>query len=295
MEVLKMKVYIKIMVIAAILFSIFFNEPLISQDKKEKSGKIEKFEKALDKKQEDKPKEKTERRHHEHKHHRHGRGNSFVGEFIIRPLFEYTFLYVFIGPPGDYAPIDREFFARTSFAEYPYETGDVGFYSNMTSKHYAVTLSGNYFYNNPDLHGYSFRGRFYPSSFLGAELRFTDLIEDLPAKSDHLQIYDVLVNYHRVREQRWTLWWGLGMKGINGDKNHKGMALNLGTEIYLKKPVSLYMNYNVGLFNDINAVKESRYQLNWHINRNKIYIGYHRFSTGSAVLDGVVAGIGIYF
>jgi len=290
-----MKVYIKIMVIAAILFSIFFNEQLIAQDKKETNGKIEKFEKALEKKQEDKLKEKTDRRNHEQKHHRHRRRNSFVGEFIVRPLFEYTFLYVFIGPPGEYAPIDHEFFARSSFAEYPYATPDVGLYSNMTSKHYAVTLSGNYFYNNPELHGYSFRSRLYPSSVLGVELRFTDLIEDLLANSDHLQIYDVLVNYHRVREKRWTLRWGLGMKGINGDKNHKGMALNLGTEIYLKKPVSLYVNYNVGLFNDINAVKESRYQLNWHINRNIIYIGYHRFSTGSAVLDGVIAGIGIYF
>lgn len=290
-----MKVYIKIMVMAIILFSIFFNEPLIAQDKKEKSGKIEKFEKALEKKQEDKPKEKHDRRNNKQKYHHHSRSNSFVGEFIVRPLFEYTFLYVFIGPPGEYAPINREFFARTSFAEYPYVTKDVGFYSNMTSKHYALTLSGNYFYNNPDLHGYSFRSRIFPSSFLGVELRFTDLIEDLPANSDHLQIYDVLVNYHRVREQRWTLWWGFGIKGVNGDKNHKGMALNLGTEIYLKQPISLSVNYNVGLFSDINAVKESCYQLNWHINRNIVYMGYHRFSTGSSVLDGVIAGIGVYF
>ena len=71
----------------AIFFPIFFNEPLIAQDKKEKSGKIEKFEKAMEKKPEDKPKEKSDRRHHEQKHRRHRRSNSFVGEFIIRPLF----------------------------------------------------------------------------------------------------------------------------------------------------------------------------------------------------------------
>jgi len=290
-----MKVYIKIIAMAVILFSIFFNEPLISQDKNEKSGKIEKFEKALEKKDEDKQKEKTDRRHHKQQSHRHHRGNSFFGEFIVKPLFEYTFLYVFIGPPGEYAPIDREFFTRTCFAEYPYATPDVGFYSNTTSKHYAFTLSGHYFYNSHELQGYSFRSRIYPSSFVGVELCFTDLIEDSPTTSDHLQIYDVLVNYHRVREQRWTLWWGLGMKGVNGDKNHKGMALNLGTEIYLLQPISLSVNYNLGLFSDINAVKESRYQLNWHINRNNIYIGYHRFSTGSTVLDGVIAGVGLYF
>jgi hypothetical protein len=290
-----MKLYIIIMVIAAIFFAVFFNEPMIAQDKKEKSGRIEKFEKALEKKSEDKPEEKTKRRNHKQKYRRRSRGNSFFGEFIVRPLFEYTFLYVFIGPPGEYAPIDREFFARSSFAEYPYATRDVGLYSNWTSKHYAASLSGHYFYNNRDLQGYSFRSRLYPASFLGVELRFTDLIEDLPAKGDHLQTYDVLVNYHRVREQRWTLWWGLGMKGLKGDKNHKGMALNLGTEIYLLQPISLSVNYNVGLFSDINAVKESRYQLSWHIKRNNVYIGYHRFSTGSTVLDGVIAGIGVYF
>jgi len=70
---------------------------LIAQDKKEKSGKIEKFEKALEKKQQDKSKEKTDRPKHKQKYHRRSRGNSFVGEFIVRPLFEYTFLYIFIG------------------------------------------------------------------------------------------------------------------------------------------------------------------------------------------------------
>ncbi len=97
MEVLKMKILIKTMVIAAIFFSILFNELLIAQDKKEKSGKIEKFEKALEKKQQDKSKEKTDRPKHKQKYHRRSRGNSFVGEFIVRPLFEYTFLYIFIG------------------------------------------------------------------------------------------------------------------------------------------------------------------------------------------------------
>ena len=192
----KMKRNLVIMVMAAIFFSIFSYEPLSAQDKKEKSGKIEKFEKALEKKQEDKPKEKTDRHNQEQKYHRHGKRNSFVGEFILRPLFEYTFLYVFIGPPGECAPIDRGFFARSSFAEYPYATPDVGLYSNVTSKHFALSLSGNYFYNNPQFQGYSFHGRLFPASFLGAELRFTDLIEALPKKNDHIQIYDVLVNYH---------------------------------------------------------------------------------------------------
>jgi len=290
-----MKVLLRITVIIVILFSINVNEPLFAQDKKEKSGKIEKFEKEMEKKKEDKPKSKRDRRNDDQNYCHHNTGRSFVGEFIVKPLLEYTFLYTFIGPPGDYSPIDYEFFANSSFSEYPYATPDVGFYSNRTSKHYAFTLSGNYFYNNPKLQGFSVRSRIYPASFLGVELRFTDLIENLPTKYDHLQLYDVLVNYHRVRNQRWSLWWGLGMKGVKGDKTHKGMALNLGTEIYVRKPVSLYVNYNVGFFSNINAVKESLYQLNWHIKRNIVYFGYHRFSTGTAVLDGVIAGVGIYF
>ena len=44
----------------AIFFAIVYHEPLISQDKKEKSEKIEKFERAIEKKQKDQPKEKTE-------------------------------------------------------------------------------------------------------------------------------------------------------------------------------------------------------------------------------------------
>lgn len=156
-----------------------------------------------------------------------------------------------------------------------------------------MKLFGNYLYNRADLHGFDFRARICPLTFLEVALDFTHLTEDLDTQVDQLQIYNVFLNHHRVRSQYLALWWGLGMKGLVRDQTRHRFAVNIGTEIYPIKPISLHFNYNIGSINS-QAVGELLLHLNCHIQRSILFMGYHRYSVGSALLDGAIAGIGFY-
>jgi hypothetical protein len=124
-------------------------------------------------------------------------------------------------------------------------------------------------------------------------LEFTDLTEDLGTDQDHVQIYNACINYNRIRSQRLALWWGLGVKGVAGDRTRHSFAVNLGTEIYPIKPVSFHINYNIGAINE-KAVGELLLHLNFHIQCSILFLGYHRYSVGAAILDGAIVGVGVY-
>jgi hypothetical protein len=279
---------ISITVIISIL-TFYFYQPLYAQEKKEQEGKIEKFEKELDEKKKDSSKNRKSRRESDDEE-----GSSFwgslIGELIVKPVF----FGVFIGIGDEQAPYNVNLW-NSYFSDYPYAKSDVGLYSSAdrANKHFSIKLAGNYFYNSSDLQGFDFKASLCPLPFLGFALDFTDLTEDSGLKNDHIQFYNIFVNYFRGRWQHMSFWWGLGVKGIDGDRNRCGPALNVGTEIYPLKPISLHFNYNIGAVTQ-NAVGELLLQLNFHLQRSIFYIGYQRYSVGSSNLDGAIAGIGIY-
>jgi hypothetical protein len=268
----------KLLILIIILLTFIFSQTLLAQEKGEKKGKIEQFEQELEKTKTDSSNNRSDR------HDRSdNEGSSFfgnlIGELIVKPVL----FGAFIGRSDD----DSHFHVNlwnSYFSDYPYQSPNVGLYSSpeQTNKRFSMKLFGNYFYNSSDLQGFDFRARICPLPFLGIAFDFTDLTEDLDSKQDNIQIYNVFINYYRGRSRRLALWWGLGVKGIEGDKTRFGPAFNLGTEIYPIKPIS------------DRTVAELLLHLNYHIQRSILFIGYHRYSVGSAILDGGIVGVGVY-
>lgn len=180
------------------------------------------------------------------------------------------------------------------YAQYPYVSREDGLFSDVLGKRRSITVSGHYFYDESNLTGYGVRARFSPHPFFNAEIHFTDLTEELSTRDEHLKLYNVFVNYNRMRLQRWAFWWGLGLKGLQGDKTYNGFAFNLGTEIYPAKPVSLNFSYSGGFINDT-YVPEFYGALNVHLNRFAIFAGYQYWSAGSAKIDGILGGVKLFF
>lgn len=279
----------KIFILIILIFTFVSYQAAFGQEKKEKKGKIEQFEKELEKTKEDTSKNRSAQRDNPDE-----KRSSFwvglIGELIVKPIL----FGVFIGSSNGDSPYSVNLW-NSYFTDYPYQAPNMGLYSSpdQTNKSFSMKLFGNYFYNSADLQGFDFRARICPLPFLGAALDFTDLTEDSGLKQDHIQIYNVFVNYFRGRSQRLALWWGLGVKGIEGNKTNYTPAFNLGTEIYPIKPISFHFNYNIGSINE-KAVGELLLHLNCHVQRLVVFIGYHRYSVGSAILDGAIAGIGVY-
>ncbi|MDZ7342585.1 MAG: hypothetical protein ONB27_14595 [candidate division KSB1 bacterium] len=272
-------------VIFLFLLPIILCHTILAQEEKEKKGKIEQFEKELE---EDNSDSTISNDNQE--------GGSVLSNLLGEILFDpKVLLYLFIGSSDNEDTFLGLNFWNSYFSDFPYQSRNVGLYASpeIANKRFSMKLFGNYFYNSTDLQGFDFRARICPLPFLGAALDFTELNEDLGATQDNIQIYNIFLNYYRGRSQHLALWWGLGAKGIAGDKTRHAFAINIGTEIYPIKPISFHFNYNIGLMND-NAVGELLLHLNFHIQRSIVFVGYHRYSVGTAILDGAIGGIGIY-
>ena len=112
----------------------------------------------------------------------------------------------------------------------------------------------NYFRESSSMNALSFNARLSPTPVISFEINYSDFTEKLGTRYDHLRMYDVFLNYNRVKLDNFALWWGIGIKGIMGDRSNNALALNFGTNIFIPNaPVSLSFNFNVGYF-DVNNV-----------------------------------------
>lgn len=271
--------------IIIVLLPFILCHTVLAQEEKEKKGKIKQFEQELEK-------NKADSSNSNNNQNNDSEASNPLFELLLNPK---VLLYLFIGNSNDEDAFLGLNFWNSYFSDYPYQLHNVGLYASpaMTDKRFAMKLFGNYFYNSADLQGFDFRARICPLPFLGGAIDFTDLTEDLGSTQDHIQIYNIFLNYYRGRSQRLALWWGLGAKGIAGDITRHCFAVNIGTEIYPIKPISFQFNYNIGSINN-KAVGELLLHFNFHIQRSILFVGYHRYSVGTRVLDGAIAGIGIY-
>ena len=122
---------------------------------------------------------------------------------------------------------------------------------------------------------------------------YTHLVETLDTQKDHIEFYSAFANFNRLRMEAVTFWWGAGLKGMRGSVDHIGPALNAGTDVFIKKPVSFHGNYSIGSLNS-SAVSETYLRLNAHVGRAVAYLGYQDFRVGNVVISGFIYGIGIH-
>jgi hypothetical protein len=267
-------------------------QPLLAQEKEE--GKLADFEKKVD--DENNADEKSE--DSGESSDEDSETSDFTESLVSSPAFwkiSFGVLYgMFINFPGEDSLFYFGDYNNCYFTQYPYVSPGEGMYSQKIGKRFSVNISGHYFYDESDLRGYGIRALLSPHPFVNAEIQFSDLTEKLDTRDDHLKLYNIFVNYNRLRLEPVMFWWGLGLKGLQGDKTHNGFAFNFGTEIYPARPVSLTLNYSGGFING-NYLPEFFGSLNVHLYRFAIFAGYQYWSVGSAKIDGVVVGIKLFF
>lgn len=282
-----MPVYINRTVVLTLLF-IFLATPAAQaqNDSDDDEGKLGEIEKAVSNRKKDKDDD----------------DDSPAAHFIIQILAESEAIGdMFVGLGGLISGVwskksryHNPNFWQSRYAAYPYSSVGSGLYTSTGGFKNSINATGHYFYNSNSLRGYSVRSRFSPSPLLGVEIHVAGLKERLRSSDDYMALYDIFLNYHRVRHQHVTLWYGLGVKGLQRTNTYHGPAFNIGMEIYPGRPISLHAAANVGSLNT-NAMWETLVRMNVHYNRSIFYIGYQRFSINSVLLGGVIAGVGLYF
>ncbi len=262
--------------------------PLFAQEDKEK-GKIGSLEKEVSK---DKDSDEEESDSDEDSDDSDSDGNIFAN--LALELSGRLAVGLFIVFPNEDSLLYAGSYRNCSFSEYPYADPEDGLFSQAVGKKFSVNISGHYFYDEENLTGYAVRARYYPLPYVSAEVHFTDLTEKLSTREDHLKIYNIFINYNRLRLERWAVWWGLGLKGLQGDKTYNGFAFNIGTEVYPARPVSVTLNYGGGFINGT-YLPEFFGSLNFHLYRFAVFAGYQYWSAGGAKIDGLVGGLRLFF
>ena len=270
-------------IVSLCLFPAFLNADEKENDSEEK-GKLEKFESEIEKPKEDSSTHSDD----DDDDDDDDDGCNIFCQIFFKILYEF-----FIGHPG-YEQTSRDYLWKISLTDFPYQSPGSGIYDYHTNRKMQLQINSHYFSNLDKIDGFSIRSRWLLTPFFSLDGNFIRLNENLDSGTDKMDVYDFLCNYQRFRFPRVNWWWGMGMKSVKREKYHSGICLDTGVEIFPIKPFSAQFSANIASINN-HAVSEVFAKIRYHYKQGQIYFGYQRFRADSEVINGLIAGFGIYF
>lgn len=215
-------------------------------------------------------------------------------ELLLEPLFFEGIYYAVVAGPNE--PKWQE----TTFASFPYDSPKAGLFLPTTligdqSRFHAVAHFQN---NERQTTGGYLQIKYAPISLLTAEASYLQLFDKSDDVTNKLGITSFNLSYNRLRHHRIHFWWGVGglflKESENTFEDNKAFTVNLGFNYYFKKPLSLYVETQMGEMNDsFGAVSQARIQV--HLERYLLYAGYQDINFGDFEYGSLAIGGGIYF
>ena len=215
------------------------------------------------------------------------------GELIIQ-LFAYTAYGIAIESPfetnssGSFAFISKYPYSHLNSGNYTYEW-------NEDTPIMRTTFSAKYISENSRINGTHLN---LDTRFLkrfGFEANYLQLWEKNPNfGTDNLALYTALAKYHRIRTEKFNLWWGLGATYVDGSVNEFGFTYGLGAELFFAKPMSLEAVFNQTLMSG-ETINKFDGLLNYHLKNYKFTGGYEHLRIGSQNFSALVLGVGTFF
>ncbi len=252
-------------------------------------GKIDKAEKSLSKKEE-KDRSYNNSRSRTSNHYD---DTYLFGDLLIEIGAIITYGIIFE------TPVEAEYTASSaSIAKYPYLHSKKGNYSYDQGEGttlFRTTLSTRTIMENAKLYGNHLNADFRFLKRIGFEADYLQLWEDNTFFGDNsLAIYTFLAKYHRIRTQRFDMYWGVGATYVDGEVDELGFTYGLGAEFFFAKPLSLEANFNQIFIND-NTVNKFNTLLNYHYKRYTFSVGYEHIKLRNVDFSTFSSGIGISF
>lgn len=222
-----------------------------------------------------------------------GGGNDVDDWFALVEILWYPTYGLMFGFENERRPYEID------FAKYPYEFENEGIYRDFDYTGYRARGEFNFHFqsNEDNLYGGYGQLKFSPWRFLNVEVNHLQLVETLDNqqdKTDQLSMTNVNVQFNRIRHHRIQGWWGLGAMFINGEQNYGSPSFVAGTTIYFMKPLSLYLDTQIGYPGQAIAT-QTQARLQVHLDRFKIYGGYQGTRIGEVYEPSWSLGGGVYF
>lgn len=229
-----------------------------------------------------------------------GGNNSFWFDLFFNVALEPTW-WLFYGFPGE-TP------ARlSSFNSYPYADGENGVYlppdDFEPQKRMSLQLTGHLQADEDAVYGGYFQARWSPNRAINLEANRLQLLEllDNPdgtvGSSDHFSITNFNLSYNRVHHRKFQLWWGGGLMLLNPGKDallYGSPSVNGGFSWYIKRPISLYADGQIGYPNGVIA-RQNQVRVQMHLKRFMVYAGMQGTRIGDVRMPSMAVGTGVWF
>ena len=188
--------------------------------------------------------------------------------------------------------------SQASITKYPYYRSKKGNYNYELDDNQSVfrtELVVRYVSESNDLKSLDLNVDLRFEKRIGIVLGYRQLWEkNTEFGNDHLALYSILLNYHRVRTEPFDLWWGIGTSYIDGTVNQFGFTYGIGAELFFAKPLSLGVNFNQTFINS-ETINKFDILFNYHINRYKATGGFDQLKIGTQKFTSLTLGVGVVF
>lgn len=219
----------------------------------------------------------------------------FVDLFLVfGEIMLYATYFSLIESPAEY----EEKGSTASITKFPYFNSKKGNYAydwGDDTTIFRTTITNRFIVENRKLYGNHFNVDLRFLKRIGAEVDYLQLWEEnTNFGKNSLAFVTLLAKYHRIRTEKFNLYWALGASHIGGDIDLLGFTYGLGAELFFANPLSIETNFNqtlitTGTINKLNAL------LNYHTGRYKFSVGYEHLNIGNIDLSTYSAGIGVSF
>ncbi len=215
-----------------------------------------------------------------------------LAKFFVA-IFFYTAYGVVIETPFEF----KGRMHRAEIALYPYKKKKYGNFIYAKSTDYAlarIDIFDSFVKESKSLYGNHLGVDIRFFKRLGFEASFLKLFEKMNGKTATFSLYSAMLNYHRIRTQRFDLWFGLGTIYVGEDVHKFGFSYGIGTEWFVFKPISILTSIKASSIN-YRKVNMYKFLLKYHIKNYRISTGFEHFILGASTVKSFSVGVGASF
>lgn len=180
-------------------------------------------------------------------------------------------------------------------ASYPYKQAHYGNYIYTNSTNYAlsrVDLSYNFLIENNHLYGNQLNANVRFLQRMGLAAEYVSFTEKNMADTDSFSALSLLIQYYRIRTQKFDLSFGLGVTHVGSGVNTSGFTYGFTSEWFIQKPMSFMASYKKAYINE-NSVDNTKLLLKYYLKKFQFSSGYQHFKIGSVEINTFSIGIGM--
>jgi hypothetical protein len=178
-------------------------------------------------------------------------------------------------------------------SNYPYKEAKYGNFIYTDAINYNITrfdVYNHFLIESKNLYGNDFGVDFRFLKRFALDVNYTTFLESIKGEKDSFNMFSTLLKYHRIRTQRFDVWFGLGFRHVFNDVNITRLLIGFGGEVFVTKPISLVASHKWATINS-QSVRNTKLLLKYHFKNYRIAAGYAHYKLGVSKINAFSIGI----